>query len=208
MSNHELDSDSNWLITLSDLLTLLLVFFIFALTVDRASKIKTSQPTATAMPAITHDQPAAKDNLVSKIMGLASEDGITVRASGGEMLILIKEKATFNPGEAEILKSSEPVLDKIGNIIRQHPALLVEIDGHTDNIPIKTRLYPSNWELSAARATKVLKYFVAHSDVDPSRFFVRGNADRKPLLPNDTPLQRAENRRVEIRLKEALEPKS
>jgi len=208
MSNYSLDGDSNWLITLSDLLTLLLVFFIFALTVDRASRIKTSQPTAAVITAAPQNQMPATDDLRSKIMGLAAEDGITVQASGREMLITIKEKVTFNPGEAEILKSSEPVLDKIGNILKQHPAVLIEIDGHTDNIPIKTRLYPSNWELSTARATTVLKYFAAHSGIEPSRFFVRGNADQKPLLPNDTSLQRAENRRVEIRLKEPLETKS
>ncbi|KJU82777.1 OmpA/MotB domain-containing protein, partial [Candidatus Magnetobacterium bavaricum] len=72
----------------------------------------------------------------------------------------------------------------------------------TDNIPIKTALYPSNWELSAARATSVLRYFIAKHAIEPDRLYVKGNADSRPLVPNNTPEQRAQNRRVEIRLKE------
>ena len=102
-----------------------------------------------------------------------------------------------------MLSSSEPALDTISRIIQRNPSLAVEIDGHTDNTPISTRLYPSNWELSVARATAVLRYFINRCGMDPSRFIVKGNADLRPIAPNDTPEQRSENRRVEIRLKES-----
>jgi chemotaxis protein MotB len=115
----------------------------------------------------------------------------------------MKEKVTFNPAEAEIIQSSGPILSNIAEIIKEHPSFLVEIEGHTDNIPIKTSHYPSNWELSVARATNVLKFFIDNHSIDPSRFSVKGSADQKPVASNDSPENRAKNRRVEIRLKES-----
>jgi chemotaxis protein MotB len=67
---------------------------------------------------------------------------------------------------------------------------------------IRTSLYPSNWELSAARAMSVLKYFMNNHGINPSRLSIKGYADQQPMAPNDTPENRAQNRRVEIRLRE------
>jgi chemotaxis protein MotB len=129
-------------------------------------------------------------------------DDVSVRAADVEIVISIKERITFRPGEAEILKGSEPILDNVANLILRYPSFSVEIEGHTDNMPIRTRLYPSNWELSVVRATSVLKYLIATRRIDPSRLSIKGNADQKPVVPNDTPQERAQNRRVEIRMKE------
>jgi len=92
-------------------------------------------------------------------------------------------------------------MGEIAESIRKNPSYTVEIDGHTDNLPIHTPHYPSNWELSEARATSVLKCFIDTYGIDPSRFYIRGYADRRPLVSNDSPEHRAQNRRVEIRLK-------
>jgi chemotaxis protein MotB len=99
------------------------------------------------------------------------------------------------------LQASVPLIAGIAEIIRTNPSYTVEIDGHTDTVPIHTSRFPSNWELSVARATSVLKYFIDVQGMDPSRFYVKGNADQRPVAPNDTPEQRAQNRRVEIRLR-------
>jgi len=212
------ESDSIWLISLSDLLTLLLVFFVFFLTTRTMTSQKNTEEQSREVAApVSQNKPQApsddkpSDNKLENeaaimIRELNGADGITVRAAQGEIVITLKERITFLPGEAEVLAASEPVLNTISLIIERNPSFAVEIDGHTDNRPISTRLYPSNWELSVARATAVLRYFINRCGIDPSRFIVRGNADLRPLVPNDTPEQRSENRRVEIRLKEIANP--
>lgn len=206
------DLDSNWLITLSDVLSLLLVFFVVFTVMAKSTKAavpKEARPEARARAvpgpvtnAATAFQERMVDDLTAAIHKLELENDVSVHAVNREIIITLKEKVAFRPGEAEPLGSSEPILDNIARIIRQQPDFLVEIDGHTDNVPIRTRRYPSNWELSVARATNVLKYFIKRHGVDPSRLSLQGNADQKPLVPNDTPDNRARNRRVEIRLKE------
>jgi chemotaxis protein MotB len=210
------ESDSIWLISLSDLLTLLLVFFVFFLTARTTASHKNTEeqsrevvaPMSQSKPQVPSDNNDTKlrDEVATMIRELNGADGITVHTARGEIIITLKERITFRPGEAEVLASSEPVLNTISLIIHRNQSFAVEIDGHTDNIPISTRLYPSNWELSVARATAVLKYFINRCSIDPSRFIVRGNADLRPLVPNDTQEQRSENRRVEIRLKEIVAP--
>jgi chemotaxis protein MotB len=204
------DSDSIWLLTLSDLLTLLLVFFVFFLAVRTADTHRETRREAAGVAIESKglqlfNLPAddrSRSGLASAIKELDGRDGISVRTVQGEVIITLKERVTFRPGEAEVLPSSEPVLRTISDIIKGMPSFAVEIDGHTDNVPISTRLYPSNWELSVARATAVLKHFINRQGIDPSRLSVKGNADLRPLVPHDTPEHRAENRRVEIRLRE------
>jgi len=70
--------------------------------------------------------------------------------------------------------------------------------GHTDNIPIKSKLYKSNWELSAYRGLSVFDYFLKEKELSPSRFYVGGCGSFRPIYPNDTPKNRSLNRRVEI----------
>jgi chemotaxis protein MotB len=72
------------------------------------------------------------------------------------------------------------------------------VEGHTDNVPIHTRQFPSNWELSTARAVNVLKYFADADRIDPRRLSAVGYGESKPLVNNDSPRNRAKNRRVEI----------
>jgi len=206
------DLDSNWLITLSDVLSLLLVFFLVFAVMARhtgASAPKEPAPKPVEIAASVQKQDDSSlsqmklvDEMSAAIKTLELEDEVSVHAVNKEIVITLKEKITFRPGEAETLKSSEPILDNIAVIINQNPLFLVDIEGHTDNVPINTRRYPSNWELSVARATNVLKYFIRQHGIDPSRLSVKGNADQKPLVENDTPDNRARNRRVEIRLKE------
>jgi chemotaxis protein MotB len=206
------DLDSNWLITLSDVLSLLLVFFVVFTFMARSTKATASKEPVNkavqtaAASGVQTEPPLSQKNMVDEmsvtIKKLEMENDVSVHAVDREIIITLKEKVTFMPGEAEALKSSEPILDDIARIIRQHPAFQVDIEGHTDNVPIMTQRYPSNWELSVARATSVLKYFINRHGIDSSRLSIKGNAEQKPLVDNDTPDNRAKNRRVEIRLKE------
>ncbi len=211
------DGDDNWLITLSDVLSLLLIFFIMFLVLTKSiDKTENIRPVKDPLPSPVqpHIEPQQEvlvnnewiiDEMTSRINSLDLGDDVNVRTVEKGLIITMKEKVTFRPGGAEIIDSSNPVLNKITEIIAQYPSFLVEIEGHTDNIPIQTNIYPSNWELSVARATNVLKYFINSSSIDPTRFSVKGSADLKPVVQNDTPENRAKNRRVEIRLKEGGE---
>lgn len=205
------DSDNNWLISLSDLLSLLLVFFIMFVVMTKGpggnEKTRAAEVQSHELPAAELDQKAAvpgetiRDEIKSGMNKLDLGDDISIHVSNREIVITINEKVTFMPGEADILDSSKPVLDNIAGIIQKYPFYQAEIIGHTDNVPINTSRYPSNWELSVARAASVLKYFINDHDIDSSRLSIKGDADQKPIAPNDTPANRALNRRVEIRLK-------
>jgi chemotaxis protein MotB len=206
------DGDGTWLITLSDVFTLLLVFFITFLVMTKHStsseKIdnqhKSVQFALAGQPVVGPG--VIKSRIADEIAGdidfLNMGEEISVIATSREIIISMKEKITFRPGEADILQASRPALDKIADTIQKYPKFLVEINGHTDDTPIKTQQFPSNWELSVARATSVLKYFIHFHSINPSRLSIKGNADQEPIAPNDTPENRARNRRVEIRLKE------
>jgi chemotaxis protein MotB len=206
------DSESNWLITLSDVLTLLLVFFImFAFLSKKTNKTEAS-PTGkeSSMPVAQADIKTGDSDTIDKVKhemdnavrDLNLEEDVDVRSAGNELVVTMKEKAAFRSAEADLIKESEPVLDKIASVIISNPSFIVEIDGHTDNRPISTSRYPSNWELSVARSASVLKYFINRHGIEPSRLSIKGNADHKPLAANDTEEHRAQNRRVEIRMKE------
>ncbi|MCG6553834.1 MAG: flagellar motor protein MotB [Candidatus Magnetominusculus sp. LBB02] len=130
------------------------------------------------------------------------ENDITVDSAENGIVITMRERVSFKPGSADILKNTAPVLDKVAEMIKRHPSYVLEIDGHTDNSPIHSAQYPSNWELSTARATSVLQYFINVSGIDTSGFTVKGNGDSLPIAPNDTLQHRGQNRRVEIRIKE------
>ncbi len=206
------EEDQNWLITLSDLLSLLLVFFIifFALSrvAEKRKEAPLSQKTTMTIPAqVSNSRPKAPMETIRKDMqttvtGLGLDDQVIIQSGDQEIVISLKDNVTFHIGEADILKGSEPLLDTIAQIIKRYPLFQVEIGGHTDDLPINSRRFPSNWELSVARATSVLKYLITKQGLDPARFTIKGNAEQRPLYSNSTPEQRAQNRRVEIRLKD------
>ena len=211
-SADSVDADHNWLITLSDMLSLLLVFFIIFFAMSRVPGKKKEIPIPiNSSPVISSPVPNSQTNNTIKtiqkemgatVLGLGLDDQVMIQAGEQEILIIIKENVTFHTGEAAIIEGSQPILDTVAGIIKKYPSFQVEIEGHTDDLPINTTQYPSNWELSVARATSVLKYLIAGHGLDPARFTIKGNAEQRPLFPNMTPEQRAQNRRVEIRLRD------
>ncbi|MBI3803023.1 MAG: OmpA family protein [Nitrospirae bacterium] len=122
---------------------------------------------------------------------------IKVIREGRGIVIRISESLAFETGQAELLPTFAQALDPIAELIAEAPNA-IQVEGHTDNIPIRTPYYPSNWELSAARATQIVRYFVEHHAMDPTRFSVAGYAEFRPISTNDTLEGRAKNRRIEI----------
>jgi chemotaxis protein MotB len=103
----------------------------------------------------------------------------------------------FDSGDSQLSYEAEFIFNKLIDIFNRYPEYSISIQGHTDNIPINTVKYPSNWELSAIRATTALRYFLA-AGFRPERMTATGYADSIPLVRNDTPENRAINRRAEF----------
>jgi chemotaxis protein MotB len=211
-SQESTDADHNWLITLSDVMSLLLVFFIIFFAMSRVQGVTKEAPrpkvaappisTAAFVPNSNKTLETIQNNMRAAVTELNLDDQVKIQLINQEIVITMKENVTFRTGDSEILRGSEPILDTIADMVVRYPAFQVEIDGHTDDQPINTRRFPSNWELSVARATSVLKYLINKHSLDPARFTIKGNGEQRPLSPNGSPEQRAQNRRVELRLKE------
>ena len=110
----------------------------------------------------------------------------------------------FDSGSADIKEDSKPVLDKIGGILRKYGKSVIEIEGHTDNVPINTAKFKDNNELSSARALAVFEYLVDNSGLDPAMVKHSGRGEYVPIADNSTPEGRAQNRRVEIKIYHTL----
>ena len=125
------------------------------------------------------------------------EDDVSISFSSDGLIMRLAEHALFDLGVADLSVEARPLLEKIGGIMA-NTSYFVRIEGHTDNLPIRTERFPSNWELSTARAVNVLRYFIENHGVSSQRLFAVGFGEYQPLVPNDTLEQRAQNRRVEI----------
>lgn len=211
-----------WLITYADLITLLLAYFVvmfaisqtdlekfqklaaamrqaFNVIVDPGVLEGTSQPgTGFFMDLPTRNR--AYMRISSTLAQLARERGLegqlSVNTKREGVVISISTSVLFDSGSAQIRPESRPALDAIAELIRDMPNE-VRVAGHTDDIPPLPK-WPSNWELSTARAVQVVKYLITEGEVDPRRLSAIGYAEYRPLFPNDTPEHRQKNRRVEI----------
>ena len=115
-----------------------------------------------------------------------------------KLIINIDDKISFASGSADLKPEILPALDKIKKILSDYPEYQIVVEGHTDNIPIKTQKFRSNWQLSTERALSVLDYLLAKTKIDPRRFSAAGFAEHSPIMPNDTAENRSLNRRVDI----------
>lgn len=122
---------------------------------------------------------------------------VTLSKGNRGVVMTLSDKLLFSSGEANLSASAKPLLDKIGQIIKtvQVP---VEIEGHTDNVPIRTSAYPSNWELSTARAVNVLRFLIEQQAISAHQLSAVGFANYQPAASNASAQGRAKNRRVEI----------
>ena len=122
---------------------------------------------------------------------------VSVETENLRIVIRIHERGSFPSGSAVLNAGFSPAMDKITGAVRESSAKVV-IAGHTDDIPIHTSSYRSNWELSSARSVTVAHEILRDKSIDPNRLVIEGHAETKPLAPNDSSENRAKNRRVEI----------
>lgn len=228
-----------WLVTYSDMVTLLLTFFILLLSfstldnrklkvaigslrgalgvMDQQPGMGGAQPSI-IVPPITEVQYPDTSNKISKrediikIKEKVAQNPITSQVNTAlterGIVITLLDSVLFTSGRADLLESARPVLSEIGSILSSLNAD-IRIAGHTDDTPISAEslaLYPSNWELSTARAMSVLRYFANEEQINPRYLSVAGHGSYRPRVSNETPEGRRQNRRVEIVIEPLIPP--
>jgi chemotaxis protein MotB len=131
---------------------------------------------------------------------LESKD-VTISQLQGKLTVNILDRLLFDSGEAEVKPDGEAVLRKVAAILASHPNLKIHVIGHTDNVPIRASArnrFPSNWELSTARATAAVRFLTEKAGVDPRRLGAVGYGEFRPIADNSTAEGRAKNRRIAI----------
>ncbi len=149
-----------------------------------------------------------KDQAVQSARGLESEmrndlesKDVTISKLQGKLTVNILDRVLFDSGEAELKPDGQSVLLKIAAFLAQHPELKIHVIGHTDNVPIRGNArnrFPTNWELSTARALAAVRFLTERAGVDPRRLGAVGYGEYRPVADNSTPEGRARNRRIAI----------
>lgn len=145
-----------------------------------------------------YDMPQLIEEIVQDKLAREVDFGIAeIEQKQDRVLIRFPAEATFDPGSAEIKDQMKPVIEKLA-VSLQDLNVKAVINGHTDDIPISTAQFRSNWDLSAARAASVATEFQNEGGFLTSELEIKGHADGEPLAPNDSPANRSQNRRIEI----------
>jgi chemotaxis protein MotB len=135
------------------------------------------------------------------------EGKVEVRLEPRGLVVSLRESAFFPSGTDRLATDSSPILEKIAAVIRQLPNS-VQLEGHTDSVPIHTSRFRSNWELSCSRGIALLDAMTDQFGLEKERFSVVGRADTVPVAPNDTLEGRARNRRVDLIIVSSLKAQS
>ncbi|MBI4926373.1 MAG: OmpA family protein [Anaerolineae bacterium] len=157
------------------------------------------EPKPIVVPGIPESPPASAEvagQLTQMLAGTGLGNEVSVQTNIEGVLISLSEKLIFSPGSSELPPEAMPVLETIVNMVRtiDNPIRLV---GHTDDSPSTDPRYPTNWDLSVARASHVAQYLI-NAGIDPQRLIVSGRSQYDPIFPNDTDEHRSMNSRVDI----------
>jgi len=216
MSDRKIEAPKNfWAITYADMVTLLLTFFVLTLII-----VNEAQSNIYRVIDVLLDE--TRKDIESYIRESRLKNLINVTRDTKGIKLLMSSSIVFNINEAEIKNEFKPILRNIGYIIGQsrllnldrYPELNrferilkkeginldveIRVEGHTDNLPIRSGKYKNNWELSTARALNVVKFLIENTGIPEKYFSAMGYGEFRPIASNNTPTGRAKNRRVEI----------
>jgi len=141
---------------------------------------------------------AIQDKLKAYIAERNMEDKLEAELTSKGLVLKIKDGVLYGSGSADLSGDAQTVAEEIGKMLVTDPPRSIFIEGHTDSIPSNSAAFPSNWELSAARAINFMKILLENDDLNPAKFSASGFAEHQPIAGNDTAEGRAENRRVEV----------
>ena len=219
--NHE-----RWIVSYADMLTLLFALFvvlyatsdanpnklkIVKTSIDKAFSVDIKTGSSGASPIFDTggglaqgiDQIKSQDliNLSNQLGSFAKQNGlgnsIQVRSDVSSITISLQDNLLFDSGSADLKPGSQDVLAAVATALAGLPNQ-IRVEGHTDNVPVNNPEFPTNWELSATRASRVLRVLLATGDIKPSQIFLAGYGDTRPIADNATPEGRALNRRADI----------
>jgi chemotaxis protein MotB len=142
-----------------------------------------------------------QEDLTKSLQAQIEKGDITIKQVRDRLTINMVEKVLFNSGQAQVKPEGLKVLKQVADVLKTVNDKQIRIEGHTDNVPIGGKLqqkFPTNWELSTARATNVVRYFIEKGGVNRENFEAVGYADTRPVADNETDAGRTENRRIEI----------
>ncbi|MCH8493064.1 MAG: OmpA family protein [Idiomarina sp.] len=201
--------DEEWVTTYMDIITLLLILFVVLLanadfSGSPAEREQVNRANALMRVLGIDPNSATEQELTSIGTSLTSEfseaglsDMVDISSSPGSLNIRLNDQILFRSGEAEFIgESADQVMHPIIELLNRS-AYNISIEGHTDSVPINTAQFPSNWELSAARATYVVRYLI-DNEIAPTRLRAIGYADSMPIADNNNAEGRSENRRVTL----------
>jgi chemotaxis protein MotB len=137
--------------------------------------------------------------LVTQFKALTDAGKLQVEIRENRMIVRLGDKILFDPGKTDLKPEGKEALTQVTAVLKDLPNRNFQVAGHTDNIPIKSKKFRSNWDLSTARAVEVLNFMV-EKGMEPKRVSAAGYADQSPVVANDTPENMAKNRRIEITL--------
>jgi len=212
-----------WLISYADFITLLFAFFVTMYAISTVDQKKLQQAVAAFQTAFPDSSPAKESTEVEVIPTLKPADGahpidgaldllkarlaarlrqldehrVELNMDQRGLVVSVREAASFPVGRAELDPEAQHLFREIALDLVAIPNH-VRVEGHTDDVPIHTARYASNWELSTARATNVVAFFTESVGITPDRLSAAGYAEFHPRVPNDSAEHRAENRRVDI----------
>lgn len=203
-----------WMVTYGDMVTLLLTFFILYYSIAAQNLMKFKDvllgetennigliellDTVDIKTSLNEWTGFQKNTLLDDMEKITSDQiSLDSGQNRSRIVVRIPGRTLFKPGSADLDKAGWPALTEIAGILKKYPKYKINIQGHTDDFPVETTQFPTNWELSAVRATAVLR-FLNDKGVNPMHMTATGYADTFPLGPNTTAEERSKNRRVEF----------
>jgi chemotaxis protein MotB len=222
-ANHD-----RWLVSYADFVTLLFAFFVVLFASGQSDKLKKAEMAASIQSAfsqmgvfaplaplprvspkvgggdtlLARYTPASPESMsvIEQRIDQAAQPEIAggmigIHESANGLVISLQEAGFFDSGASDIRPAALPVLNRIANVL---PETMLRVEGHTDDVPIHTAQFASNWELSSSRASSIARLLLLHTNVHADRMSVAGYAEYHPAATNATPEGRARNRRVDI----------
>jgi chemotaxis protein MotB len=217
----EKDRSERWLLTYSDLITLLLIFFIVLYSMSSVDAKRFEQMSKSLAIAFgsagrsgvldggrsivpgdnVFKERREMQNTEERIRRMIAQKGLEGKVSSDlterGLVISVKDTVLFPVGGADLTERAAEVIAGVANIVSSLPNA-IRVEGHTDTVPIHTGKYPSNWELSTARAISVLRFLIQNGNIAPERLSAAGYGEYKPAVANTSERNRALNRRVDI----------
>jgi len=216
-----------WMVQFGDMMSLLLVFFILLLSFSeidavkyralsdsfreafgRAVKVKDMFDDPSAPQTLMSESGGRNDAILNELRSIipqAFPGALPNKYKGQGYLVRIPGRLLFDTGKDELKTEMKPKLREMAELVKKQPDVMLRVDGHTDNVPINTIRFHSNWELSAARALAVVHFMIDECGLPEERVSAAAYGESRPIVPNDSSENRELNRRVEFRFVQGAE---